>query len=167
MSEESKEIKDNYFLILQYKELNEQIKYIKNLINKLENKINIKTYKKPSLTLQLEILKLKSRLEKERTQEELLEQQQLFIYNFYKYEIEQNINNVNNQDFKELIKNYEFEPQQKFKISLKQLYNHFKQYDTTKTSYKTFKSMVDALKLFTTNNTRSDRVMYYGIKIKT
>ncbi len=62
MSEEFKQ--DNYFIILQCKELNEQIKIIINLIIRLENKINIKTNKKPSLTLQLEIINLKSRLEK-------------------------------------------------------------------------------------------------------
>ena len=74
---------------------------------------------------------------------------------------------MNNKDFKEFINKYEFEPEQKLKSSLKQLYNHFKQYDTLKTSYKLFKSMMDDLKLFTTNNTRSDRVIYYGLKLKT
>ena len=52
-------------------------------------------------------------------------------------------------------------------MPLKQLYNHFQQYDTLKTPYKIFKSMMDDLKLFTTNKTRTDRVIYYGIKLKT
>lgn len=168
MSEEFKQLKqDNYFIILQCKDLNEKIKNINSLIIKLENKINIKTNKKQSLTLQLEIINLKSRLEKEHTQKEQLEQQILYLYNFYKSEIEENIKNMNNKDFKEFINKYEFEPEQKLKASLKQLYNHFKQYDTLKTSYKKFKSMVDDLKLFTTNNTRSDRIIYYGLKLKT
>ena len=168
MSEEFKQLKqDNYFIILQCKELNEQIKNIINLIIRLENKINIKTNKKPSLTLQLEIINLKSRLEKGQKQKEQLKQQRLYLYNFYKSEIEENIKNMNNKDFKEFKNKYEFEPEQKLKTSLKQLYNHFKQYDTLKTSYKFFKSMMDDLKLFTTNNTRSDRLIYYGLKLKT
>ena len=62
MSEEFKQLKqDNYFIILQCKELNEQIKNIINLIISLENKINMKTNKKPSLTLELEIKNLKLR----------------------------------------------------------------------------------------------------------
>ena len=165
MSEELK--KDNYFIILQCQEIKEQIKAIKNLIIKLENKINIKTNKKQTLTLQLEIINLKSRLEKEHTLKEQLEQQRLYLYNFYKSGIEENIKNMINKDFIEFINKYEFEPEQKLKTSLKQLYNHFKQYDTLKTSYKLFKSMMYDLKLFTTNNTRSDRLIYYGLKLKT
>ena len=165
MSEQLKQ--DNYFIILQCKELNEQIKNIINLIIRLENKINIKTNKKPSLTLQLEIINLKSRLEKGQKQKEQLKQQRLYLYNFYESEIEENIKNMNNKDFKEFINKYEFEPEQKLKASLKQLYNHFKQYDILKTSYKKFKSMMDDLKLFTTNKTRVDRATYFGIKLKT
>ena len=165
MSEELKQ--DNYFIILQCKELNEQIKIINNLIIRLKNKINVKTNKKQSLTLELETINLKSRLEKEQKQKEKIEQQLLYLYNLYKSKIEENIENINNKDFKEFINKYEFEPEQKLKASLKQLYNHFKQYDTLKTTYKFFKSMMDDLKLFTTNNTRTDRVIYYGIKLKT
>ena len=164
----SKELKqDNYFIILQYKELKEQINNLINLIIRLTNKINIKTNKKQSLTLELETINLKSRLEKEQKQKEQLEQQKLYINNFYKSEIEGNLNNINNIDFKEFINKYEFEPEQKLKMPLKQLYNHFQQYDTLKTPYKIFKSMMDDLKLFTTNKTRTDRVIYYGIKLKT
>ena len=165
MSEELKQ--DNYFIILQCKELNEQIKIINNLIIRLKNKINVKTNKKQSLTLELETINLKSRLEKEQKQKEKLEQQLLYLYNLYKSEIEENIKKLNNKDFKEFINKYEFEPEQKFKVSLKQLYNHFQQYDTLKTSYKKFKSMMDDLKLFTTNKTRVDRATYFGIKLKT
>ena len=165
MSEELKQ--DNYFIILQCKELNEQIKIINNLIIRLKNKINVKTNKKQSLTLELETINLKSRLEKEQKQNEKIEQQLLYLYNLYKSKIEENIENINNKDFKEFINKYEFEPEQKLKASLKQLYNHFKQYDTLKTTYKFFKSMMDDLKLFTTNNTRTYRVIYYGIKLKT
>ena len=59
---------DNYFIILQYKELKEQINNLINLIIRLTNKINIKTNKKQSLTLELETINLKSRLEKEQKQ---------------------------------------------------------------------------------------------------
>jgi hypothetical protein len=165
MSEQLKQ--DNYFIILQCKELNEQIKIINNLIIRLKNKINVKTNKKQSLTLELETINLKSRLEKEQKQKEKLEQQLLYLYNLYKSKIEENIKNINSKDFKEFINKYEFEPEQKLKASLKQLYNHFKQYDTLKTSYKKFKSMMDDLKLFTTNKTRVDRATYFGIKLKT
>ena len=56
------------------KELNEKIKYINNLIIKLENKINIKSNKKPSLTLELQILELKAKLKKEQKNKQALEQ---------------------------------------------------------------------------------------------
>jgi len=68
-----KEINKNITL-KENKELNEQIKKINNIIIKLENKINIKSNKKPSLTLELQIIELKARLKKEQKNKQALEQ---------------------------------------------------------------------------------------------
>ena len=69
----SKEI-NKKITLQENKELNDKIKYINNIIIKLENKINIKSNKKPSLTLELQILELKARLKKEQKNKQALEQ---------------------------------------------------------------------------------------------
>ena len=167
MSEEINKLEnDNYSLFLQSKEINEKIKQIKKLIAKLENKIEIKENKKITLTSDLEIKVLKSRLQKKFKEEEILKSQHQQIYNLYKQQINENIEHINNRNFKEFINKYEFEPEQNLKITLKNLYNHFQQYDQIKTPYKKFKCLMDDLKLFTTNKTRTDRTIFYGIKLK-
>jgi hypothetical protein len=157
---------DNYSLILKNDELKYKIKNIENKIINLETRIKVKSNKKQSLTLELEILNFKSRLEKEEKEKQTLEQEQILITNHYNNRIQENINNVNNEDFKEFINKYDFEPDKKFKVKLKQLYDHFKQYDKNNTHYKEFKSMMNDLTLFETNQGRTDRATFYGIKLK-
>ena len=157
---------DNYALILKNDELKNKIKNIENKIINLETRIKIKSNKKHSLTLELEILNFKSRLEKEENEKQTLKQEQLLITNHYNNRIQENINNFNNEDFKEFINKYDFEPDKKLKVTLKQLYDHFKQHDKNNTHYKLFKSMMNDLKLFETNQGRTDRATFYGIKLK-
>jgi hypothetical protein len=158
---------ENYCLLLKNMEYNNELKYIQNKIIKLQNKISIKLTKKTSLTLELEIIILKSKLDKEIKKQQNIEHDQLYLYKKYISNVEMAIINTNNDDFKHFISHYQFEPDIKLKVTLKQLYNHFQQYDKNKMTYRAFNLLImNNLKLFTTNKGRTDRIVFYGIKLR-